>query len=83
MRENHFKWVAILSALPVLMWPVLMARIGELNSAMDRFLLFGMPVFALLCSYLAHYTYADRPEVSWILIGIVWLSYGGFLVLAL
>lgn len=83
MSEQKFKWVALISTVPVLMWPLLLAHVDKMDTAIERFLMLGMPVFALLCGYLANYTYKDRPEVAWILIGLAWLSYAGFLILGL
>lgn len=81
MTEKKFRWVAVVSTLPVLMWPALLLHLDQLDTAIERFLTLGMPVFALLCGYLAQYTYAERPEVAWTLIAITWLSYICYLIL--
>lgn len=83
MSEDKFKWVAVVSALPVLMWPLLLVHVDQLNTATERFLLLAMPVFVLLCSYLARSSYDERPEVAWVLIAVLWLSYAGFAQLCL
>ena len=83
MSEKKFKWVAVISTLPVLMWPVLLLHLDQMDTTIERFLMLGMPVFALLCGYLANYAYKERPEVAWILIGLAWLSYVCFAILGL
>lgn len=83
MSEDKFKWVAVISTLPVLMWPLLLVHIDQMNTAIERFLMLGMPVFGLLCGYLANYTYSDRPALAWILIGVAWLSYASFVIMGL
>lgn len=78
MSEKKFKWVAVISTLPVLL-----LHLDQMDTAIERFLMLGMPVFALLCGYLANYAYKERPEVAWILIGLAWLSYVCFAILGL
>ena len=84
MSEKKFKWVAVISTLPVLMPGLRRSlHLDQMDTAIERFLMLGMPVFALLCGYLANYAYKERPEVAWILIGLAWLSYVCFAILGL
>ncbi len=66
---------------PVLLWPVMMTRVDHFDTSMERFLMLAMPVYAIAMGYLANYTYKERPEVSWVLLCITWLSYLAFMVL--
>ena len=50
-----------------------MLGIGEDHSA-KTILALGYPMYAVLSVYLAYRVYADRREVSWLLIALVWLS---------
>lgn len=78
MSENKFKLICVLSALPVLLWPFGLGLLPSAHTALQRFVVMGLPVYAIMCSYLANYAYKERPEVAWILIAVLWLSYVGF-----
>ena len=41
MSEKKFKWVAVISTLPVLMWPVLLLHLDQMDTAIERFLKIG------------------------------------------
>ncbi|MGM9868137.1 MAG: hypothetical protein ACI30R_00730 [Sodaliphilus sp.] len=78
MNEQRFKWICVISTLPVLLWPFALALQPPAHSALQRFVVMGIPVYAMVCGYLANYAYKERPEVAWILITVLWLSYAGF-----
>lgn len=75
MNEQRFKWICVLSTLPVLLWPFVLGLLPSAHTALQRFVVMGMPVYAITCGYLANYAYKERPEVGWILIVLLWLSY--------
>lgn len=65
-----------LTALTAVVWTptaISMLGIGEEHSA-KTILALGYPMYAVLSVYLAYRVYADRHEVSWLLIALVWLS---------
>lgn len=78
MSNKKFKWVVLVTLLPILLWPYLITQVQHFKTGTDRFLMMGMPVFALVAGYLANYAYKERPEVGWILVVVTWLSYAAF-----
>ncbi len=80
-RRNNsplwFKILVLVLLLPLFSWPGIMTDIlngsEERNSATLLVLLF--PIYAILSAYYAYRCYDDRRELSWILIGILVLSY--------
>ena len=80
MSPNKFRWVVLITMLPVVLWPLMMTHVDQLNTGTERFLMLAMPVYVIASGYLAHYAYKERPEVSWILIVVNWLAYLAFLV---
>lgn len=81
MSERKFKILSLLTMCPVLLWPVMMTRVDHFDTGLERFLMLAMPVYSIAMGYLANYTYKDRPEVSWILLFVTWLSYLAFALL--
>jgi hypothetical protein len=81
MNNKKFNLLTLITMLPVLLWPVMMTRVDHIDTGTERFLMLAMPVFAIAVGYLAHYTHRDRPEVSWVLLIVAWLSYLAFAVL--
>lgn len=73
--------VVIVSVLPVLAWPFYMTRcdFGEDDGNILLALLF--PIYIVMSGYLAYRCYRIRPEISYILLSIMWLSYGAVLLL--
>ncbi len=80
-RRNNsplwFKILVLVLLLPLFSWPGIMTDIlngsEERNSTTLLVLLF--PIYAILSAYYAYRCYDDRRELSWILIGILVLSY--------
>lgn len=80
-RRNNsplwFKILVLVLLLPLFSWPGIMIDIlngsEERNSTTLLVLLF--PIYAILSAYYAYRCYDDRRELSWILIGILVLSY--------
>lgn len=71
----------IISVLPVLAWPFYMIRynFGEDDGNILLALLF--PIYIVMSGYLAYRCYRIRPEISYVLLSIMWLSYGAALLL--
>ena len=67
--------VVIASVLPVVGWPWYMSRFGLQQGGQTAFLATAFPIYIILCGYLAYKCYQYRREVTYILVGIMWLSY--------
>ena len=78
ISERNLRIVVFLTMLPVVLWPVMITHVDHFDTALERFVLLMMPVFAVGCGFLARRVYRERPEVAWMLVGIVWLSYVSF-----
>ena len=77
-------WVVIIviaSILPVLLWPVYMSRYGLQQGGQTAFLATAFPIYIVLCGYLAYKCYQYRREVTYVLLVIMWLSYGAAVLL--
>lgn len=72
----------IISVMPVVAWPWYMSgfNFSHSNDIVD-FLAFVFPVYIILCAYLAYKCYNVRHEITYILLSIIWLSYGAALFL--
>jgi len=82
MKRDHTpgwkKIVIALSVLPLLWWPVsLLHDTGFLFTGIKRVLMMLFPIYALLSLGLAWYCRNERPEVMWVLLIVLWLSYAG------
>ncbi len=69
-----FRLTVAVTIAPLLSWPWLLSGIPSADATM-RTLLMCLPAYVMLSGYIAYRTYRDRPEVAWILIFLVWLSY--------
>ncbi len=77
------KTIILLSLLPLLWWPVsLLHDTSYLFNDTARLLMFLFPFYALPSVAVAWYCREDRPEVSWVLLLLLWLSYGAIFILA-
>lgn len=80
------KWKKIvigLSLLPLLWWPVsLLHDTGYLFTGTKRVLMILFPFYALMSLGLAWYCRDDRPEVMWVLLVVLWLSYAAVFTMA-
>ena len=66
--------ILIAAALPLLAWPSVMAAVPSGDIAGTLAMLF--PIYAIVSLYLAYRVFPRRPDLSWILIAILLLSYG-------
>ncbi len=66
----------IASILPVIAWPWYMLQYGlNEHGGQTAFLAIAFPIYIVLCGYLAYKCFLYRKEVTYILLGIMWLSY--------
>ncbi len=87
MQNNSTpRWKKILigvSLLPLLWWPVsLLHDTGYLFTGTKRILMILFPFYALISIGLAWHCRDDRPEVMWVLLAVLWLSYAAIFTLA-
>lgn len=76
-----FVAVIILSVLPIALWPFILNHF-PLRVAQDyRVLITIFPIYTVVSGYLAYRTFPQRPTVAWILIILLWLSYGALAIL--
>ena len=78
LSPRKFKIIVYISLLPVLLWPLLMVKADTLQTGTERFLTLSMPVYAIASGYLAYRSYEERPYVSWVILGVLWLAYLAF-----
>lgn len=71
-----FILIVLLSILPVAAWPLVLTNIHPLVNEGNRIFLMVFPVYAVLTGYISYRIYRGRREVSWILLALLWLSYG-------
>lgn len=77
------KVIILLSLLPLLLWPVaLLHSTSTLFNDTGRLLMLLFPLYALPSVAIAWYCREERPEVMWVLLWLLWLSYGAVFVLA-
>lgn len=85
-KEHTPRWkklLMLLSLLPLLWWPVsLLHDTGYIFNKTERLLMILFPFYALISVALAWYCRNERPEVMWILIILLWLSYAAVFALA-
>lgn len=65
------------TTVPLLLWPWLLSVLPVAGSDYDtmRLLLLCLPAYVLLSCYAAYRTRCERPEVSWVLLALCWVSY--------
>ena len=73
--------IVIISILPVVGWPWYMSNFGINLDSQTAFLAIAFPIYIILCGYLAYKCFQYRKEVTYILIAIMWLSYGAAIFL--
>lgn len=77
------KLVISLSLLPLLWWPVsLLHDTGYIYNGLERLLMVLFPFYALISVALAWHCRNERPEVMWILLILLWLSYVAIFAMA-
>ena len=77
------KLVISLSILPLLWWPVsLLHDTGYIYNGLERLLMVLFPFYALISVALAWHCRNERPEVMWILLILLWLSYAAIFAMA-
>lgn len=77
------KIIILLSIVPLLWWPVsLMHDTGFVFNEAARLLMFLFPFYALPSVAFAWYCREERPEVMWVLLILLWLSYAAIFTLA-
>lgn len=74
------KVIIVVSALPVLDMPFLMAG-SDMLYTMGKLLLYFYPVFVLLCAWCAWRVWQSNATLSYILIALMWLTHGAMIVL--
>ncbi len=78
-------WLIVLvtiSVLPVVGWPFLMMEYDFASRDDSTWLLLVMfPVYMIACGYLAYKCYPIRKEITYVLLVIMWLSYGAALLI--
>lgn len=74
------KILIIVSALPVFCLPALLAR-ADGGSQQVLWLIRCYPVAIVLAAWCAWMAYGQRPELTWILIVIMWLTNGAMWML--
>lgn len=77
-------WViltVVVSVLPVLGWPFYMLRYGWEGDPTLKVLGALFPVYILTSGYLAYRCYPIRREITYVLLVIMWLSYGATLLI--
>ena len=88
MDEKEFtpRWIKLLiglSVLPLLWWPVsLLHDTGYVFNGTKRVLMMIFPFYALVSLGLAWHCRNERREVMWVLLVVLWLSYGAIFALA-
>lgn len=84
--EHTPGWIKLvigLSALPLLWWPVsLLHDSGFVMDGMKRVLMMLFPLYAILSLGFAWHCRHERREVMWVLLVLLWLSYGAIYTLA-
>lgn len=85
-KEHSPRWIKFvigLSALPLLWWPVsLLHDSGFLFKSNVRVLMMVFPFYVLLSLFFAWHCRHERREVMWVLLVLLWLSYGAIYALA-
>ena len=67
----------LVSVLPLLGWPPLISRLDPDNSsALTTAITVAFPLYAIILSYTAYKLHASQPIPAWILLVVLWLSYG-------
>ena len=75
-------WIILLvtvSILPVLTWPAYMRQFDfTMDENHEHYLLIAylFPIYIVVCGFLAYKCYPVRKEVTYILLVLMWLSYG-------
>ena len=87
--SNHYitpRWKKIvigLSIVPLLWWPVsLLHDTNYLFNGTERVLMIIFPFYALISIAMAWYCREERPEVMWVLLVLLWLSYAAIFTMA-
>ena len=84
--EKTPRWKKLLigfSLLPLLWWPVsLLHDTGYIMSGTERVLMMIFPFYALISVALAWHCRNERPEVMWVLMLVLWLSYAAMFTVA-
>lgn len=85
-KEQTPRWKKLLiglSLLPLLWWPVsLLHDTGFIVNGTARVLMMAFPFYAIITTALAWHCRNERPEVMWVLLVVLWLSYAAIFSLA-
>lgn len=76
--------IVTVSILPVLIWPVYMTDFDFIaDDTHENYLLLAylFPIYIVLCGFLAYKCYPVRKEITYILLVLMWLSYGAAFLL--
>lgn len=74
-----FTVVTVVMMLPLIAWPKIVTDMLDIMGKSEdntSTLVFIFPLYALLSAWLAYRSYTRRPELSWILLGVLLLAYG-------
>ena len=65
------------SLLPILGWPRYVLRLNpDKSSTLEIAITIAFPLYVIIVSYIAYKQHASQPIPAWILIVVLWLSYG-------
>ncbi len=68
------------SLLPLLGWPRYVLRLNpDKSSTLEIAITITFPLYVIIVSYIAYKLHASQPIPAWILIVVLWLSYGAAL----
>lgn len=71
--------VIIIAVLPVALWPTVISAMPE--GTFPTFMLYLYPAYVIAAGICAYISYPQRPEVAWILVGLLVLSHLGIAAL--
>lgn len=78
-EKKKFPWwvklLIIVSALPVMMLPAIIGKCGAMQYESAKMFFMFYPLYVIASTILAWISYRQRPEISLILIIILWLTH--------
>lgn len=75
--------VLVIMLLPLALWPFIMSEFsGRFDEASPQWLLMAFfPIYGILTCWLSYRCYANRRDISYVLLAVLLLSYGALLLL--
>jgi len=81
-----FVTILALAFLPAILFPIFMSAEGHTEAMIDRFVIYGFPIYLVVSAILSWLCYYQRRTLSWILIVVMvladismWILLGGTL----